>query len=243
MTDAVDTLFDWRDEKEREERRPLPVECVGKPRGPAQLPWPPHEVTEEELTNGPIRKCKKCGETYPETNEFFEFIHAHIRIRKGRSRREKARWSNACRGCSRVEDRKREKRRDYYTFKKRCSRIRNAGRQRGIKWTFDGPHREVLRKFYDAPCHYCGREVEQRLGLDRVDNAKGYVPGNVVQCCTACNLMKASHSVDEWTVHMERVLDHLNHRSVSEEPTGLRRNDAESVPERTLFFGKVQVVV
>jgi hypothetical protein len=43
-------------------------------------------------------------------------------------------------------------------------------------------------------------------------------------------------TVDEWTAHMERVLDHLNHRSVSEEPTGLRRNDAESVRSGTLFL-------
>jgi hypothetical protein len=37
-------------------------------------------------------------------------------------------------------------------------------------------------------CHYCG-EYEV-MGLDRVDNRIGYLPTNVVPCCTECNFMK-----------------------------------------------------
>jgi len=92
-------------------------------------------------------------------------------------------------------------------FTTRRLRIQRSSRKRGIEWGYDNP--EDLREFWDAPCHYCGGEVEQRLGLDRIDNDKGYIPGNVVQCCLTCNHMKRSHSVDEWVAHMRKVLEHL----------------------------------
>src|SRR5690606_11867568 len=50
------------------------------------------------------------------------------------------------------------------------------------------------------PCAYCGSppsNVVQRrggrlryTGIDRVDNKKGYLPGNVFPCCVTCNRAK-----------------------------------------------------
>ncbi len=56
-----------------------------------------------------------------------------------------------------------------------------------------------------TPCHYCGKQPEKRptqkgrttinaSGIDRVDNDKGYVLGNVVPCCTWCNRAKNSQT-------------------------------------------------
>lgn len=40
-------------------------------------------------------------------------------------------------------------------------------------------------------CHYCdGGLPESGSGLDRMDNSKGYIIGNVVPCCRGCNVMK-----------------------------------------------------
>lgn len=39
-------------------------------------------------------------------------------------------------------------------------------------------------------CHYCGDPGKPHNGLDRVDSQIGYKVGNVVPCCTPCNLMK-----------------------------------------------------
>jgi hypothetical protein len=41
-------------------------------------------------------------------------------------------------------------------------------------------------------CHYCGRAPDTKClnGIDRMDNARGYVADNCVSCCTACNAMK-----------------------------------------------------
>jgi len=203
--DAIDLLFDWRDERreaarEQDDPQPHPQPDArsrtwgdGRPR----KPWPPREATAEELASGPTRTCTKCGETYPETKEFYRW-HKQRRC-----------YITQCRGCDRREARKWHQRvvsrRDPFT--NRWLRIQQDAQPRGYEWGFDNP--EELREFWDAPCHYCGGEVTQRLGLDRVDNDKGYIPGNVVQCCLTCNHMKLSHSVDEWTAHMKKVLEHL----------------------------------
>lgn len=66
------------------------------------------------------------------------------------------------------------------------------------------------------PCFYCGalprtRQVGTRSfeanGVDRVDNALGYVEGNVVPCCTVCNLMKMTKSAVEFVEHCKRIAD------------------------------------
>jgi hypothetical protein len=199
-SDAIDLLFDWEDEREanREEddphTQPDARSRTWRPGGRRRKPWPPRKITDEELASSPTRTCTKCGETYPETKEFYRW---------------QWRYERCCRDCDRRGARKRQQRvgsrRD--PFNTRRLRIQRSSHERGIEWGFDNP--EDLREFWDAPCHYCGGEVEQRLGLDRIENDKGYIPGNVVQCCLTCNHMKRSHPVDEWVSHMKKVLEHL----------------------------------
>jgi hypothetical protein len=57
------------------------------------------------------------------------------------------------------------------------------------------------------PCEYCGGQLnKQGLGLDRIDNSKGYIPGNVVPCCKNCNIMKNSFlSYEEMKIAMNAV--------------------------------------
>lgn len=187
-SDAIDLLFDWRDERREEDREDEVVE-VGKNKS-ARKPWPPREVTEEELASVPTRKCRDCGEIYPKTKEFYSWHRA------------------VCIGCERLQNRKKTRRwENRNPLEKRCQSMKGGARKRRIEWGFD--NREDLREFWDAPCHYCGGDVPNRIALDRVDNDKGYIPGNVVQCCLTCNQMKAKHSVDEWVAHMKKVLEHL----------------------------------
>jgi len=46
------------------------------------------------------------------------------------------------------------------------------------------------------PCHYCSNQLgspsETGIGLDRLDNQKGYVTANVVSCCKVCNQLKSN---------------------------------------------------
>jgi len=202
--DAIDLLFDWRDERreeDREEDDPHPQPDARSRKwvdGRPLKPWPPRGITEEELASGPTRKCRRCERVYPETSEFF----------RTRGWRRRTYYYRVCIGC------RRKARRQYAcnnesgrTFRVRVGSMKAGAEKRGLEWGYDNP--EDLREFWDAPCHYCGGKVPQRLGLDRVDSDKGYIPGNVVQCCWTCNRMKGEHPLDEWTAHMKKVLEHL----------------------------------
>jgi hypothetical protein len=75
----------------------------------------------------------------------------------------------------------------------------------------------TCQEFHDTisrPCHYCGVSKRDR-GLDRVDNTKGYVQGNVVACCTTCNRMKHAMPETEFINQCMRIaaynkLDHAD---------------------------------
>ena len=70
---------------------------------------------------------------------------------------------------------------------------------------------EQAALLFSAPCHYCGRSGvgkpltkrarEQGIGfngIDRVDNAKGYIVGNVVTCCGDCNVAKSDMTASQF---------------------------------------------
>jgi hypothetical protein len=67
-------------------------------------------------------------------------------------------------------------------------------------------------------CFYCGCKPEKRTrkyyglprnfeynGIDRLDNSKGYVPGNCVPCCKICNFMKKRLSLTEFLEKINRI--------------------------------------
>lgn len=50
-------------------------------------------------------------------------------------------------------------------------------------------------------CRYCNSDISQETGsgLDRIDNTKGYVPGNCSPACKSCNRIRSlSMSADEF---------------------------------------------
>jgi hypothetical protein len=48
-------------------------------------------------------------------------------------------------------------------------------------------------------CYLCNKECSSthHNGLDRIDNSKGYIEGNVKSCCGGCNFMKRDYSVED----------------------------------------------
>jgi hypothetical protein len=48
---------------------------------------------------------------------------------------------------------------------------------------------EIFHRYWQANCFYCGDKLET-IGLDRIDNTKGYTEDNIVPCCTICNRMR-----------------------------------------------------
>ncbi len=69
-------------------------------------------------------------------------------------------------------------------------------------------------------CHYCGvapsntRKTQRPTGvyiyngIDRIDNTKGYVSGNMVSCCFKCNLSKKEMSYQQFLEWVGRVYFH-----------------------------------
>jgi hypothetical protein len=57
------------------------------------------------------------------------------------------------------------------------------------------------------PCFYCGDPG--KVGIDRIDNSKGYVWGNMVSCCFECNRMKGQLTLDQFASRCETVARRL----------------------------------
>lgn len=68
--------------------------------------------------------------------------------------------------------------------------------------------KEDCEKFYNTQCYYCNNQING-LGIDRIDNDKGYILNNVVPCCYRCNIMKNNYTKDSFIDHMKQILNNL----------------------------------
>jgi hypothetical protein len=87
--------------------------------------------------------------------------------------------------------------------------------------------KEEFKELVISPCFYCGirpyrtwrhthvlkngtADVLMANGIDRVDNSKGYIQGNVVSACPKCNYAKRDMSLiefKEWVFILSRNLN------------------------------------
>lgn len=83
--------------------------------------------------------------------------------------------------------------------------IKGTATKRNLIWNLDSV--DVFYMIQES-CFYCGHSVnfpDTRNGLDRIDNTKGYIPGNVVACCFTCNIAKHEMTIDEfkqWSINL-----------------------------------------
>jgi hypothetical protein len=86
-----------------------------------------------------------------------------------------------------------------------------------------------FKELVNSPCIYCGTidikrqnrgdrraginkefyTKEEVNGIDRIDNEKGYVEGNVAPCCKACNFMKRDLNKEEWLSQIKHIYEHI----------------------------------
>ena len=99
------------------------------------------------------------------------------------------------------------------------SSYRSAANRRNLLFNIDKAKFKSLTK---ANCYYCGISPEkvqygsrnakrgfgayQYNGIDRVDNTLGYIEGNIVTCCSICNLAKHNHTSEEFANWMARMI-------------------------------------
>jgi hypothetical protein len=102
-----------------------------------------------------------------------------------------------CLACERVVCRRfrnsprgKENRRFQVRHGSRYCCARRDAKYKGMSFTLT---REEYLNFRDKPCHYCGGQLpETGLGLDRIDNSKGYTLENVLPCCRWCNTARSN---------------------------------------------------
>lgn len=72
----------------------------------------------------------------------------------------------------------------------RRPRYRKAVRQ---AWARRKPWNLTPEEFFalaEQPCVFCGGPTGTGIGLDRIDESRGYEPDNVQPCCGPCNIEK-----------------------------------------------------
>jgi hypothetical protein len=87
------------------------------------------------------------------------------------------------------------------------SSYKSNARKRGIEYHLEDDETIAL---FMGNCHYCGSPPSNIAchkrcygsftynGIDRIDNTKGYVKGNVVSCCSVCNVKKCKTSYEDF---------------------------------------------
>lgn len=104
----------------------------------------------------------------------------------------------------------------------------NCGSRRGLEF---GLSLDEFKNLIYQKCSYCGREPSIRLrrrnnkannsdfflanGVDRVNNLLGYIKGNVVPCCSFCNMAKFDFSAEEFLSNIQKISDFQKKKSAS----------------------------
>ena len=114
-----------------------------------------------------------------------------------------------CPHCNRhLSDSQAAKNRTYYMYKENACK---KGREFSLSYD------EVI-ELVQQNCYYCGSgpsletvssEGWKRNGIDRIDSSKGYIPSNVVPCCSRCNFMKSTMNQPDFYGHISRIYKHL----------------------------------
>jgi hypothetical protein len=81
--------------------------------------------------------------------------------------------------------------------------------------------KEQAKQLFLTNCYYCGvapsllKKPKNRIwsgfwynGIDRIDNAKGYIVPNCLPCCAICNHMKHIMSYEDFLRHVNRIAEH-----------------------------------
>jgi hypothetical protein len=94
------------------------------------------------------------------------------------------------------------------------NQYRAGARIRGLEFSLTD---EDVRILVTGNCFYCGAEPSRYFkrgpksnsllvnGIDRMDNRIGYVHGNVVSCCWACNKAKMDTPYEDWIAWINRI--------------------------------------
>lgn len=126
-------------------------------------------------------------------------------------------------GCKRSDVMRRvvlASRRPDYQYRRVMKDYLASSKDRGHEFLLEF---EEFKRLISSNCAYCGTEPRMTLhryrqtpfrynGIDRIDNAIGYVPGNVATCCTICNRAKLNLTHSDFMSWVKRLTDHQSGR-------------------------------
>jgi hypothetical protein len=153
------------------------------------------------------KKCLDCGKELPATTEYF---YKSSGKRDGlniyckqcyKDHRSKNNYKNSKSYHKEYREKHKARRDDDYKRLWRQSKYRRLqyfktqANKRGIKF---GLVQEDIDNLWGKPCHYCGMQREDLIGLDRLDSSGPYHSDNVVPCCQECNTKKGSLPYEEY---------------------------------------------
>ena len=106
---------------------------------------------------------------------------------------------NTCKICA-----KNYNNRTKNNLSRRYSTYKNSAKRRGHDFQLS---MEEFSTFQDEPCYYCGDEIQSsgKIGIDRIDNTKGYIIENCVPCCEICNKMKLTLDLNTWLLKINKI--------------------------------------
>lgn len=102
---------------------------------------------------------------------------------------------------------------DYYKVKARedhyrYTNARTRAKRKNLEFTIP---KEKYIDLINKPCYYCNEKLIEvyGIGLDRIDNNKGYTEENVLTCCGNCNRTRADRfTVEETKVMINALLEY-----------------------------------
>ncbi len=81
---------------------------------------------------------------------------------------------------------------------------------------------EFVLQVIAEPCRYCG-ETELRMTLDRIDNARGHLMGNILPACLRCNYFRKDMPYEAW-IHIVPAIREARARGLFGSWTGRARS-------------------
>ena len=100
-----------------------------------------------------------------------------------------------------------------YGYRTHISRYKLGATERNLEWGLTDDRAVDL---FLQRCVFCNREGIKRRetmaplnGIDRLDNTKGYVEGNVFPCCWDCNRAKADMHTADFVLWIKDVAKHI----------------------------------
>jgi len=142
-----------------------------------------------QMFDGRLNKCKKCRKL---NNKLYR-------------KKNKVKIANTNKRYAKQHRKERTRDQIKYrqTFKGKYCTLRTTAKRRGL------PINITLEEFIllvDQICYYCG-EPNKTKGLDRIDNGKGYIKGNVVSCCFWCNNWKSNRKMKDFVEHCQKIVN------------------------------------